>query len=310
MARQLPASGAGGPNTGYAMKYEGSLTDGAVGAQGRLRRCRWLCAATIVVSVLSLLPYLTSWTEVVRVHNALLVVEGKDRTFLDAVDPAGELRLDDVPPYGSSWMLFDASIWTRCPTTGRAPWPSAHTCSRRADSACRAGLSSSICGRRFVASNGRARVTMAHFVRLQCAACDRGYSRAVLGVLVRRVRRPWSCVSGDLESATGSVATGRGVHTLRFVGADGYDLGPGLRPALSSGEPISSSTAPAARPASFYLRRSAMMTSVAPRSGTRGGVLTHSATTVPGPSGCSTGNRHPLAKFGAILEDKAIPVLR
>lgn len=59
----------------------------------------WIGAAVIVLSVLSLAPYATSSTDVVRMRNALLVVDGPSSDFdwTPATRPAG-YEIDSVPP--------------------------------------------------------------------------------------------------------------------------------------------------------------------------------------------------------------------
>lgn len=52
----------------------------------RWRRSVWACVAILLLSVLSLAPYLTSSTELVRMRNALLLIDGK------------EISLDWIPP--------------------------------------------------------------------------------------------------------------------------------------------------------------------------------------------------------------------
>lgn len=63
------------------------------------RRCLWVSAAVIVLSILSLAPYLTSPTEVVRLRNALLVVDrsASDFEWSAATPPAGDVQAS-VPP--------------------------------------------------------------------------------------------------------------------------------------------------------------------------------------------------------------------
>ena len=67
-------------------------------ARGCLRGL-WIGAALIVLSILSLAPYATSSTEMVRMRNALLTVDGPDSDFVwtPATRPAG-FKLDSVPP--------------------------------------------------------------------------------------------------------------------------------------------------------------------------------------------------------------------
>ena len=59
----------------------------------------WIGATVIVLSVLSLAPYATSATDVVRMRNALLVVDGPDSDFdwTPSTRPAG-FEPDSVPP--------------------------------------------------------------------------------------------------------------------------------------------------------------------------------------------------------------------
>lgn len=75
-------------------------------ASGR-RRGLWIGAATIVLSVLSLAPYATTATDVVRMRNALLVVDGPSSDFdwTPATRPAG-LAVDPGPPDA----LFAAAV--------------------------------------------------------------------------------------------------------------------------------------------------------------------------------------------------------
>ena len=77
-----------------------STTEGSSTAQRWIRRSRWLCAAVAMTSIVSLLPYLTSWTEVVRMRNALLMRDGpqSDFTWTPATRPPS-FQLDAVRPY-------------------------------------------------------------------------------------------------------------------------------------------------------------------------------------------------------------------
>jgi hypothetical protein len=64
------------------------------------RRGLRIGAAAIILSILNLAPYFTSSTEVVRMRNALLVLDGPDSdfTWTPSTRPAG-FELDSVPPY-------------------------------------------------------------------------------------------------------------------------------------------------------------------------------------------------------------------
>ena len=75
-------------------------------ARGCLRGL-WIGAAVIALSILSLAPYLTSSTEVVRMRNALLVIDGPDSDFdwTPATRPAS-FELDSAPPDA----LFAAAV--------------------------------------------------------------------------------------------------------------------------------------------------------------------------------------------------------
>ena len=75
-------------------------------ARGCLRGL-WIGAAIVVLSVLSLAPYATSATEVVRMRNALLAVDGpgSDFDWTPATRPAG-FAADPVPPDA----LFAAAV--------------------------------------------------------------------------------------------------------------------------------------------------------------------------------------------------------
>jgi hypothetical protein len=64
--------------------------DKSFGVALRCRRCIWISLSVLVVSLLSLAPYLTSSTERVRLRNALLLIDEKDHDFdstPDAIPP-------------------------------------------------------------------------------------------------------------------------------------------------------------------------------------------------------------------------------
>ena len=65
----------------------------------RWRSAIWACVAILLLSVLSLAPYLTSSTELVRMRNALLLIDGKEAAFdwIPPEVPEGFL-LESAPP--------------------------------------------------------------------------------------------------------------------------------------------------------------------------------------------------------------------
>ena len=80
------------------------------------RRCVWISLAVLVLSILSLAPYLTSSTELVRLRNALLLIDEQDHGFdwtPDSMPPDFMLERGPADPVFVEAAGFAANLTLR-----------------------------------------------------------------------------------------------------------------------------------------------------------------------------------------------------